>query len=152
MVEKTNTTTIKSKEPAKNENKRILKGMRKVGASDLQQELIAYAFARCGLECVLTWEGEGGWVVDKKGYKANSNGTRDYGLCQMNSQFHSDFIFKNKRNGEFSKEFLNPYIQLDRCIGIWNDAKKHGTLRTKFYAYNVINVRPGVRDEFEYIY
>lgn len=117
--------------------------MRKKGASEEQQQWIAYAFARCGLECVLTFEAESGWVLTAKNTK-NKNGTFDQGLCQMNSQYHIAFIR--------SSAMQDPYKQLDRCIGIWKDAVKKGRLKTTFYAYNVINKKPGVRDRFTYIY
>lgn len=107
------------------------------------------------------------------------------GLCQMNWQFHFDFIFDisqssflkklspaqiesyrrswqyadrtmyNKLQREidllyskkaYSKHFKNPVEQVDRCIGIWNSAKKQGTLATTFYAYAVRNTIGVVRN------
>jgi len=123
----------------------------KNGASKEQNEWIKYAFSRCGLDCVTTWQAESGWVLERRGNTINANGTRDYGLCQMNSLYHSKWIFKNGKNGEFSEHFKNPYQQLDRCIGIWNDAKKRGRLKTTFYAYNVRNTK-GVLNQFTIIY
>lgn len=111
--------------------------MHKKGASDEQNQWIRYAYDRCGADCVLTWEAESGWRKDITS-KANSNGTRDHGLCQLNSQYHKKFIQ--------SEAFKDPYKQLDYCIGVWNDAVKKKRLKTTFYAYNVINKRPGVRD------
>lgn len=84
-----------------------------------------------------TWQAESGWILDRKGNSVNKDGTRDWGYCQMNSRYHAHWIFKNGKNGEFSDHFKNPQQQLDRCIGIWNDAKKRGRLKTTFYAYNV---------------
>ena len=109
----------------------------KIGGGEEQQAVINYAYARCGEECVLTWEGESGWRKDIVS-KANSNGTRDHGYCQLNSQYHKPFIN--------SEEFKDPYKQIDYCISVWNDAVKKGRLKTTFYAYNIINKRPGVRD------
>lgn len=128
--------------------------MTKNGASKEQNEWIKYTFARCGIECVLTFEAESGWILDRKGNTMNKDGTRDFGACQMNSRYHAHWIFKNGKNEKegFSDHFKNPYQQLDRCIGIWNDAKKRRRLKTTFYAYNVINKKPGVRDRFTYIY
>lgn len=65
----------------------------------------------------------------------------------MNSRYHASFIFANGKNGAYSKDFLDPYKQLDRCIGIWNDAANKGRLKTTFYAYNVRNT-PGVVNAF----
>lgn len=104
--------------------------MFKHGASDEQNAWIMYAFVRCGLDCVKTWEAESGWRKDIVS-KANRNGSRDYGLCQVNSQYHSKFIK--------SPDFQDPYKQLDYCIGIWNDAMKKGRIKTTFYGYNVRN-------------
>lgn len=65
-------------------------------ASDEQNAWIMYAFVRCGLDCVKTWEAESGWVLqsianpNKSGLLA---GTRDMGACQLNWQFHFDFVF-----------------------------------------------------------
>lgn len=112
-----------------------------------------------------TWQAESGWILDRKGNSVNKDGTRDFGICQQNSRYHAHWIFKHfervqelkkqmnrEKNKEkrkqiqeeiekiqyiYSDSFLNPYQQLDRCIGIWNDAKKRGRLKTTFYAYNV---------------
>lgn len=123
----------------------------KNGASKEQNEWISYAFARCGIDCVTTWQAESGWVLDRKGNTANKDGSRDYGECQMNSRYHASFIFANGKNGAYSKDFLDPYKQLDRCIGIWNDAANKGRLKTTFYAYNVRNT-PGVVNAFTFHY
>lgn len=117
--------------------------MRKKGGSEEQQKWIAYVFSRCGVECILTFEAESGWRYEAKNTK-NKNGTYDISFCQLNSQYHSKFIH--------STEFKKSYNVLDYCVGVWNDAKKKRKLRTTFYAYNVINVRPGVRDRFDFIY
>ena len=114
----------------------------KRGASDEQQEWIDYAFARCGRDCVEAWQAESGWIMDRVSRK-NRNGTRDWGICQQNSQYHWEFIS--------SPAFKDPYKQLDYCIGIWNDAKKKGRLTTTFFAYNVRRTA-GVQKSLQFIY
>lgn len=114
---------------------------KKKGASKEQNDWIAYAFERCGLECVLTWEAESGWRYEAKN-TSNKNGTYDISLCQLNSQYHGKFIR--------SQDFKNPYNVLNYCIDVWKKAKDSGRLCTTFYAYNVINKRPGVRDRFTF--
>lgn len=166
--------------------------VRKKNVGDDVQWKIQHLYNACGWECLLTFEAESGLVKDKVSLKQNKNGTRDYGYCQQNSQYHSDFIFgysyklrkqhwrnltkvrqyalypkgyKGKTQEQwmmesrqasdimvhmstFTADFLDSKKQLDRCIGIFQDAKKKGRLRTTFYAFNVINKRPGVRDRF----
>jgi hypothetical protein len=66
---------------------------------------------------VKTWNSEnGGWNKDRVS-PANKNGSRDYGFCQLNSEYHSAFIF-DYANGErvYSKEFSNPIKQFDYCL------------------------------------
>jgi len=143
-----------------------------------QNELVAMAFNECGVDCVLTFKGEGRYVTTLLSNAENSSGdlagSRDVGLCQMNWQFHFDFIFDLSKSEwlsklsqkeldklehsykwtnrstyqrmrkefyrmyeakQFSPQFLNPKTQMQRCIGIWHDAKKRGILTTTFYAY-----------------
>lgn len=59
-------------------------------------------------------------------------------MCQLNGQYHADFIFANGANLQsgWSKEFQDPYKQLDYCLGVWKDAIAKGILTTTFYAYN----------------
>lgn len=116
--------------------------MRKKNVGEDVQKLIQYTFERCGEECVLTFEGESGWRYDAK--NRNRNGTFDIGYCQLNSQYHIKFIR--------SHHFKDKYQVLDYCINVWHDAVKKKRLRTTFYAYNIINKRPGVRDRFEFLY
>lgn len=129
-------------------NKRQIIGMRKKGGSEEQQKWIQYAFARCGVECILTWEAESGWIHKRPGNKPNKNGTVDKGLCQLNSKYHSSFLK--------SKESNDPYKVLDYCVSVWKDAMKRPYAtscgKTPWCGYNVINVRPGVRDRFDFIY
>lgn len=166
----------------------------KRGASDEQQEWIDYAFARCGKDCVTTWQAESGWVLLRPGNSKNKTGplagTLDIGLCQTNWQFHFDFIFDlsqspllgkltqkeiniYKRSWQFtnrtmynrlqkeldilygqktySTNFKDPYKQLDRCVSIWDDAKRRNILRTTFYGYNIRRTA-GVQKSLQFIY
>ena len=45
----------------------------------------------------------------------NKNGTTDWWLCQLNSAIHWEFIL--------SKNFNNPYTQLDYCHQKWLDSR-----------------------------
>ena len=146
-----NKTTLHAsahKEPPKSHAKKENTPERKItrilknGASYEQQQWIDYAFARCGRDCIETWQAESGWVLDRV-YRKNSNGTRDFGLCQQNSQYHSKFIN--------SPAFKDPYKQLDYCIGIWDDAVKKKRLKTTFYAYSVRRTA-GVQKTLSFIY
>jgi hypothetical protein len=135
-----NNRTIEKEKGEKGEFEEIGERMAitKIGASEEQNQWINYAYNRCGIDCVKTWEGESGWRLNIVS-KPNTNGTKDYSLCQLNSQYHWDFI-----NSEAIKD---PYKVLDYCIAVWNDAKKKGRLKTTFYAYNVRNT-PGINKRF----
>jgi hypothetical protein len=61
----------------------------------------------------------------------NGNGTHDWGLCQLNSSYHSEFIK--------SDWFENPLAQLDYCLGVWKDARKKWTM--PWYWYDVRHKR-----------
>lgn len=64
---------------------------------------------------ILTLNSENWGRNPNKSSPANSNWTKDYGYCQLNSAYHSDFI-----NSDW---FKDPYKQMDYCIGVWKDAK-----------------------------
>ena len=71
----------------------------KIGASDFQNEMISYAWDISGkdFDFVKLIEAESGWVVDAvSGY--NSNGTRDWGLCQISSYWHPQIVNDPKFN------------------------------------------------------
>lgn len=146
MKKKDEVATVRNSRTVQNANKRY---PIKIGASHEQNQWIKYAFDRCGIECIKTWIAESGFVLDRKSNSVNYDGTRDYGICQMNSRYHKQFIFKNKKHGSFSQEFLDPYKQLDRCIGIWNDAMKKNRIKTTFYGYNVRNTK-GVLNQIKF--
>lgn len=64
---------------------------------------------------VLTFNAENwNWDKDAKS-KTNTNWTTDYGICQLNSEYHSTFI--NSPDFKYSEK------QIDYCIAVWQDAK-----------------------------
>lgn len=172
--------------------------MRRKHANETQQKLISMSFDRCGVDCVLTFEGEGRWETLLPGNEPNPKGSlkgsMDMGLCQMNWQFHFDFIFdlsqspwlgklsqkeldklehsykwddrttynkmKNEFNrlwkaGHFSSQFKDPFVQMNRCLDMWDIAKKEKRLRTTWYAYKNVLILKSKEDllkRFELIY
>lgn len=78
----------------------------------------------------LIWEN---WTfrIDRKSLIIWSNGYSDYGLCQLNYQYHKKFID--------SPEFKDWEKQTNYCIGVRKDAVKKNRLSTTFYAYNTRN-------------
>lgn len=99
-------------------------------------------YKSCGydLEAVYTVEAESGFRHDVVSVK-NSNGSRDYYLFQFNSTYHWPFIS--------SEESKDPYKQIEYGCNLWNGYKEKGIpLGTRWYAYNVIHKRPGVKDRF----
>jgi len=57
-----------------------------------------------------------------------ANGYSDFGMCQLNMQWHEPFIR--------SEEFKDPYKQIDYCYEVYQDGIKRGKIRTTFYGYN----------------
>lgn len=105
---------------------------------DPKQDLINYAYKKGGRDFLLTLNGENGtWSWDRKSDRVWSNGYSDYGLCQLNGQYHAKFIFANGQNikGWWGKDFKDPYKQVDYCLEVWHDAIRKGRIKTTFYAY-----------------
>ncbi len=103
--------------------------MTKVGASEGVQKIVDYAFQLGGKDFVLTLEAENGlWKSDRKSDKVGANGYSDFGLCQLNMEYHEPFIR--------SQEFNNPYKQIDYCYEVWKKAINQGRIKTTFYGYN----------------
>jgi hypothetical protein len=109
---------------------------------DYQDLLASYAYNTCNKvitdtgkyscqELVRTWNAENGWWRWDAKNTANSNGTHDGGLCQLNSAYHAKFIK--------SKWFNNPLAQLDYCLQVWQDAQRKWSMPR--YAYNVRHKR-----------
>jgi|GEM_PF-6608935 len=108
------------------------------------QELAEYAYTLGGEDFLLTLEGENGrWEWDRKSELVGKNDYRDYGLCQLNGQYHGKFIFANGRNRDsgYSQDFKNPKRQIEYCFEVWQDAVKKNRLPTTFYAYNIRHKR-----------
>lgn len=105
-----------------------------------EQKLVQHAYYRWWREFTLTldWENLWLWFRDQKSLRVWSNWYSDYGLCQLNTEYHSKFIFKNEQNLKdgFSDAFKDPYKQLDYCFSVRKDAEAKKRLPTTFYAYN----------------
>jgi hypothetical protein len=68
-------------------------------------------------DMVMTWIHESGLdpnIVSPP----NTNGTRDHGFCQLNSQYHYKFIGTDAYN--------DPVQQVDYCLSVYKDAVKKG--------------------------
>ncbi|NDK08472.1 hypothetical protein EOM39_04475 [Candidatus Gracilibacteria bacterium] len=55
------------------------------------------------------------------------DGSRAYGICQLYYTRNKEFIN--------SKDFQDPYKQMDKCIEKWDSAMKTGTIEKMFQAY-----------------
>lgn len=103
-------------------------------------------YKQCGydINAVFMVEAESGFRKDIVS-KANKNGTRDYGLFQYNSQYHKPFIN--------SPEFKDAYKQITYGCKLYKGYKAQGIpLGKRWFAYNVIHKRPGVKDRFTIVY
>lgn len=79
------------------------------------------------LDLLATWWAESGFTPASVS-KPNTNGTKDHGICQLNSAYHSQFIN--------SPEFQDPYKQLDYCVGVYRDAlNKKRALGSVWYGW-----------------
>lgn len=67
--------------------------------NDPIQDIVNYAYKKGGKDFLLTLEGENGlWKWDRRSGIVGSNGYYDYGICQLNGQWHAKFIFTNGYN------------------------------------------------------
>ena len=92
----------------------------KIGASDKQNEYVAYAWEISqDMDFIYMIESESGWVLDRvSGY--NSNGHRDWGLGQISSYWHPEIINDPRfQNNDWRWE-------LDTCLRLYDGG-------TKFY-------------------
>lgn len=95
---------------------------------DPRQDLINYAYKVGWKDFLLTLDGENWlWTANRKSNIIWANWYYDFGICQLNKKYHKSFIN--------SKEFEDPYKQVDYCFGVWQDAIKKWRLKTTFYAY-----------------
>ncbi len=88
-----------------------------------------YQKSGCDKDIILTFlsENDSMWLRRPSGFKW-FDGNHWYGICQMYYTWHKDFID--------SPEMDDPYLQMDRCIGIWNDAKARNRIWQTFHAYS----------------
>lgn len=78
---------------------------------------------------VKTLVAENGTVdPQRKSMIVGSNGYSDFGICQLNRQWHNKFID--------SQEFKDPFKQVEYCWGVYQDGVKRGIITTTFYGYN----------------
>ena len=92
-----------------------------VGQDENQYVKLASLISNNNLDFITTLESENGlWTIDRKSPK-NSDGSRDFGLCQLNSAIHSTFIK--------SADFKDPKKQIQKCWEIFQGRP------TAFYGY-----------------
>jgi len=114
------------------------KGVWHFSPEDPKQDLINYAYKKGGRDFLLTLNGENGiWQWDRKSDRVGANGYSDYGLCQLNGEYHGKFIFANGQNikGGWWEDFKDPYKQVDYCLEVFHDVFAKGRIYTTFYAY-----------------
>lgn len=96
---------------------------------DPRQELIKFANSLGGKDFVLTLDAENGeWTTDRRSMQIGVNGHWDWGICQLNYQWHAPFIDH--------EEFNDPYKQIEYCWGVYQDGMKRGIIHRTFYGYN----------------
>lgn len=110
---------------------------------DYQDLLASYAYNTCQKKLpwekwkyscenlVQTWNAENGWWRRDAKNTSNSNWTHDWWLCQLNSNYHINFMK--------SERFEPPLAQLDYCLQVRVDAKSKYSMPR--YAYAVRNKR-----------
>jgi len=92
-----------------------------------QNEVVSYLWNKThNIDIILTFYGES-WLKSNTINNKNTNGTIDYGYCQLNNAYHKDYILSNN--------FKIMSSQLDYCVEVWNKAIKSGRIYTTFYAY-----------------
>lgn len=110
--------SLKESPEDKNEKLYVKK---QVGEDQNQWVRIASEISENDIDFLSTVNQENGlWTLDRVSPK-NKNGTRDYGLCQLNSTYHWNFIQ--------SDEFKDGRKQLEYCYEVY---KKRPTA---FYGY-----------------
>lgn len=100
-------------------------------AGEDQNEKIRFILEVSGnnKDFLFTLEAENGTFDETRVSGANSNGSRDHGLCQLNSTYHWDYIK--------SEDFKDWKKQVYYCWDVYQDAQSKGRLETTFYGYNV---------------
>ena len=107
----------------------------KIGASDFQNEMISYAWDISGndFDFIKLIEAESGWIVDRVS-PPNSNGSVDYGLCQINGGYHRQIVTDPK--------FNDWRWELDTCYQMYAG-------NVTFYGINNIN-KDSIINNFEW--
>lgn len=101
---------------------------RKIGASSFQDEMIAYGWnISKDRDFIHLIEAESGWVLDRVSYQVGANGHYDYGLCQINSGWHSDIVSDSRFQANDWK------WELDTCLKLYQGG-------TRFYGLD--NLEP----------
>lgn len=93
------------------------------GADQNQYVMLASQISGHNKDFILTLNAENGLWNPARVSPPNSNGTRDWGFCQLNSQYHWDFIT--------SDEFKDAKKQLEYCWNIYKDKPY------RFYGHDV---------------
>lgn len=98
-------------------------------------DIASYAYDKCIThtgnlmysceEMIKTFNGENGRWLYNVVSPANENWTRDHWICQLNDKYHSPFIS--------SREFQDPYKQVDYCWEVWLDANKKKKMPWRAY-------------------
>lgn len=94
-----------------------------VGEDQQQWVRIASQISNNDIDFITTLNQENGLWTPNRIHPKNKNGTRDYGFCGLNSQYHSKFIK--------SEEFKDGRKQLEYCYKVYKGRK------TAFYGYGV---------------
>lgn len=128
-AKKTKTNTAKQIKKPLEVKKTLIVYKKSFEKSDPRQDLIKYAYSKWWKDFLLTLDGENWlWTANRKSMKIGANWYWDYGICQLNKKYHKAFIN--------SKEFKDPYRQIDYCFNIFQKALAKGRIKTTFYAYN----------------
>lgn len=114
-----------------NSSKRITK----VDGTEEQNKLVQIAYDKCSIDCVITFQGESDWITlrhsnapNKKGKLA---GSMDMGICQMNWQFHYDFIFDLSKS-EWLGKLNSKEIEYLKHSYEWDDRTMYNRMKNEF--------------------
>ncbi len=104
----------------------------KKNATPRQQEIIDYAWDLTGCsDFIYTIESENANWNPGEVSKRNRNGSYDYGICQLCTKWHYNFIY--------TEEFQDWKAQVRYCWGVYQDARRRGILKTTFYGREKLN-------------
>ena len=98
--------------------------------SKLESDIVNYEWELYPKKDMLfTFRGEHGAIGDiyGKSREVGFDGQRGYGICQLYYTYHKDFID--------SEDFKDWRKQVERCVNIYKEAERKGTLATTFQYY-----------------